>query len=215
MSVSPELVARLDAALWHPAASARDVETLCTGAVAKGLRAVCVNSSRVSLAASRLDDSDVKIVSLVAFPFGAVTPDTKRFETEAAIDDGAQEIELVLNPAWFKDGADALVLREIRDIAEVIDERPLGVVLEHNLLTAEELQRGFTLARESGPDVVVVGTGFWPGAAPTLDKVKQWQEWLGPKMRLKVNGVADATQAEAWLKAGAFAIGVPGLPSWL
>lgn len=214
MSVAPELAARVDAALWHPAALAGDIETLCAGAVTKGLRAVCVNSARVSLAASRLEDTRLKVVSLIAFPFGAVTADTKRFEAEAAIDDGAQEIELVLNPAWLKDRSDALLIREIRDTAEILDERPLTVVLEPNLLTAEELKHGFELVREAGADAVAVGTGFWPGHPFTEENVGQWLEWLGPNAGLKVNGVTSPGQAASLLKAGAQRAGVAGLPSW-
>jgi deoxyribose-phosphate aldolase len=194
---------------------ARDIETLCLGAASQGLRAVCVNSARVSLAASRLEDSQLKVVSLIAFPFGAVTADTKRFEVEAAIDDGAQEIELVLNPAWLKDASDALALREIRDVAEVLDERPLTVVLEPNLLTAEELKHGFELVREAGVDTVAAGTGFWPGHPPTEADIKQWCEWLGPQAGLKVNGITGQDQAASLLGAGAQRAGVAGLPSWI
>jgi len=96
----------------------RDIEQLCAEARAEGSHCVCVNGSHVELACALLEDSEVKVTGLIAFPLGAADTDAKRYETEVAIDHGAQEIEMVLNIGRLKDGDHRYVLRELRDIAE-------------------------------------------------------------------------------------------------
>jgi len=99
---------------------------------------VSVNGSWVAEACHFLDGSDVKVGCAVGFPLGAMSSDVKRFETEAAIDDGAQEIDVVINLGRLKTGDDKYVLRELRDVVEAADEWPVKVILETCLLTREE-----------------------------------------------------------------------------
>src|ERR1035437_9928812 len=146
-TLSPaELARRFERTLVRPDATRRDIEQLCAEARAQSAHCVCVNGSHVELACTLLADSEVKVTGLVAFPLGAADSDTKRYETEVAIDHGAQEIEMVLNIGRLKDGDHRYVLRELRDVAEAADERPVMVILETALLTPEELGRACELA---------------------------------------------------------------------
>src|SRR5256714_5560685 len=140
-----ELAALIEYQLLKPDASVADVDRVCTEARAHGFASVCVNGSRVIRAAARLEESEVKVATVVGFPLGAMDADAKRYETEVAIDNGAQEISVVINIGWLKDGNDAAVLRELRDVVEAADERPVGVILEAGLLTREEQIRACQL----------------------------------------------------------------------
>ena len=117
--MTPQELARyIDHTLLKADASGEEIRDLCSQAVAHGFYAVCVNGCRVELARHLLEESDVKVATTVGFPLGAMHSDVKRYETEAAVDAGAQEIDIVLNIGWLKEGSDSLVIRELRDIVE-------------------------------------------------------------------------------------------------
>ncbi|HYG34185.1 MAG TPA: deoxyribose-phosphate aldolase [Clostridia bacterium] len=200
-----ELARHLEATLFRPDATRQDVEKLCAEARTHGFRAVCVNSSRVELAATLLEDTLVKVVCLVGFPLGAMESDVKRFETEAAIDLGAQEIETVLNIGRLKDGDDRYVLRELRDIAEAAEERPVKVVLETSLLTPEQINLVCALATDSGVHFVSTGTGVKPA---TVQDVSSLRAAVGEKFGVKAVGVRDTQAALSLIAAGATRLGV-------
>ena len=142
MQLSPRDLARhIDHTLLRADATAADIQQLCAEAREYHFWAVCVNPSRVALAGSLLEDSDVKVNAVIGFPLGATDGDAKRFETEIAIDLGAQEIDLVLNLGRLRDGDDRAVLRELRDVVEAAESVPVKVILETCLLTHEEKQR--------------------------------------------------------------------------
>ncbi len=199
---------RMDAAFWKPSASAEEIAAACQEAREHKIRALCVNSSRVELACARLEDSGVQVVALVGFPLGAMDSDAKRYETEVAIDHGAQEIEAVLNLGWLKDGAHKLVLRELRDIVEAADERPVCAVIEATQLTREEITLACHLILDSGAEAVAAGTDFWPDARVSEADVKLIRETAGADFILKAaGGICDARTAPAMLGAGATRIG--------
>lgn len=227
-----DLAARTDCALWKPAATQSDVQALCAAAIRHKFRAVCVNGSRVELARSQLEDSAVKIVALAGFPLGAMDADAKRFETEVAVDHGAHEIEVVLNAGLLRDGDAKSILRELRDVAEAADERPVCVALELSLLTREQAILGCHLALDSGATCVSTSTDFWPGTrvssedAKSLtgrvavelgiyagtrvspDEVKLLREAVGPKFGVKAaGGIQDFSSAPALIEAGATRLG--------
>lgn len=207
--LSPEqFAARVDAALWKPAATTGEIEGLCKRAREQKLRAVCMNTSRVTLAAARLEDTNVKVVALTGFPFGGMDADAKRYEAETAIDLGAQEIEVVLDHGKIKDGAHAVLLRELRDLVETADELPVCVVVETSLLTRAEISTAIQLVRDSGAQAISTGTDF-PGNNPiTLEEVQMFVELAGPKLIVKATGgVRDAHTALALLAAGAARVG--------
>ncbi len=208
LSLSPREIARyIDHTLLKPEASAKEVERLCAEAREHHFHSVCVSGSRVALALHSLEDSDVQVACTVGFPLGAMSADAKRYETEAAVDDGAQEIDVVMNIGWFKDGDDRQVLRELRDIVEAADERPVKVILETCLLTREEKIRACQLVVESGAKFVKTSTGFNRGGA-TLEDVKLLRATVGPKFGVKAaGGIRDTATALAMIEAGATRLG--------
>lgn len=202
-----QLAVYIDHTLLKPDASAAQIEQLCTEAREHKFFSVCVNGSWVQNSRHLLDGSDVKVACVVGFPLGAMAGDVKRFETETAIDDGAHEIDVVLNIARLKAGEDAYVLRELRDVVEAADERTVKVILETCLLTDEEKVRACKLVVESGAQFVKTSTGFSSGGATEAD-VKLMRETVGPKFGVKASGgVRDAATALAMIAAGATRLG--------
>jgi deoxyribose-phosphate aldolase len=202
-----QLAAFIDHTLLKPDASLDQIKKLCAEARQHNFFSVCVNGSWVITAHHLLEESDVKVASVVGFPLGATTSDTKRFEAEAAIDDGASEIDLVLNIARLKAGDDKYVLREIIDVVEAADERAVKVILETCLLTDEEKMRACLLVVESGAQFVKTSTGFSIGGATVAD-VKLMRETVGPKFGVKASGgVRDLPTALALIEAGATRLG--------
>jgi deoxyribose-phosphate aldolase len=159
----------------------------------------------VELACTLLEDSEVKVTGLVGFPLGAADADAKRYETEVAVDHGAQEIETVLNIGRLKDGDHRYVLRELRDIAEAADERPVKVILETGLLTTEERNLACRLVLDSGAHCVCTGTGL--RAAATVEEVGSLRAMVGDKFGVKATGLSDVQTAMAWIEAGATRLG--------
>ncbi len=197
----------IDHTLLRADASAAEIERLCAEARAFHFFSVCVHGSRVELARHLLEETDVKVASVVGFPLGATDRDTKRFETEAVIDCGAQEIDMVLNLGRLKDGEDPYVLREIRDVVEAADERTVKVILETCLLTHAEKIRACHLVLESGAHFVKTSTGFSTGGA-TIEDVRLLRETVGPEFGVKASGgIRDTAMAFAMIEAGANRIG--------
>jgi deoxyribose-phosphate aldolase len=205
-TLSPaELAGRIERMLVRPDAMRRDIEQFCAEARAEGSHCVCVIGSHVELACALLEDSEVKVTGLIAFPLGAADIDAKRYDTEVAIDHGAHEIEMVLNIGRLKDADHRYVLRELRDIAEAADERPVKVILETGLLTPEEVRRACELALDSGVHCVCTGTGL--RSAATVEDVRSLRAAVGEKFGVKAAGLSDAQKAMELVEAGASRIG--------
>lgn len=197
----------IDHTLLKPDATAKDIEQLCREAMAHHFWSVCVNGSRVAQAYALVENSGVKVACTVGFPLGAMTADSKRLEVESAVDDGAQEIDVVLNIGKLKDGDDAYVLRELRDIVESADERTVKVILETCLLSREEKVRACKLVVESGAHFVKTSTGFSTSGATTHD-VQLMRECVGPKFGVKASGgIRDAKIALGMIESGATRLG--------
>ncbi len=200
-----ELLRRLDHTLVRPEATRQDLEKVCATARARGFHSVCVGGSRVELARTLLEGSEVKVTGLVGFPLGASDADAKRYETEVAIDHGAQEIETVLNIGRLKDGDHHHVLRELRDIAEAADERPVKVILETGLLTPEEKDLACQVVLDSGAHCVCTGSGLRTAATP--QDVRSLRAAVGAKFGVKASGLRDLHGANALIEAGATRLG--------
>jgi len=181
-----------------------EVEQLCRAALQHGYRAVGVPSSRVIEACHFAGDSQLKICCQVGFPFGAMDADVKRFEVESAIDSGAHEIEFVPSLARLKDAEYKNVLRELRDAAEATDERPIKIVIESALWTPAELAEIARVVLDSGAQFLTTSIA----SAPSIDEVLRLRELIGPDFGLKAAGLNNATQAEAFVAAGANALGL-------
>jgi deoxyribose-phosphate aldolase len=205
---SPIDLARfIDHTLIRANATIRDIEKLCAEAREHKFHSVSVNGSWVIAARHFLDSSEVKVGCAVGLPFGAMTSDAKRFETEAAIDDGAQEIDVMLNVGRLKNGDDRYVLRELCDVVEAADERTVKVILETCLLTDEQKIRACKLVVESGAHFVKTSTGYSTGGATVAD-VKLLRATVGPEFGVKASGgIRDTQAALAMIEAGATRLG--------
>jgi deoxyribose-phosphate aldolase len=207
-TLSPlQLAAYIDHTLLKADATAKDIEKLCAEAREYHFYSVCVNGSWVGQAGHFLEGAGIKIACVVGFPLGAMSGDVKRFETEAAIDDGAQEIDIVLNLGRLKAGDNKFILRELCDVVEAADERPVKVILETCLLTQAEKIRACQLVVESGAKFVKTSTGFSTSGA-TIADVKLMRETVGPKFGVKASGgIRDTQTALAMIEAGATRLG--------
>ena len=197
----------IEQTLLRADASRTQIQKLCQEALHHRMVAVCVNGCWVEEARHQLGESETKVVAVVGFPLGAGDSDAKRYEAEIAVDQGAHEIDMVLNIGRFKDGEDAYVLREIRDVVEAADERPLKVIIETGFLKPEELVRACKLVVESGATFVKTSTGLGPRGA-NVEDVKRIREAVGPEFGIKASG-GIRTPEFAWelIGAGANRIG--------
>ncbi len=201
------LASYLDHTLLKPDATAKEIEQLCAEARQHNFHCVCVNSSRVVQAHALLADTSVIVASVVGFPLGGMDSDAKRYETELAIDLGAEEIDVVLNLGKLKDGDDKFVLRELRDVVEAADDRIVKVILETCLLSRDEIIRACHLVVDSGAKFVKTSTGFSKSGA-TLEHVQLMREAVGKDFGVKASGgIRDRATADAMIAAGATRLG--------
>jgi deoxyribose-phosphate aldolase len=192
-----ELTSRTELVLVRPDVTRKEIESACSHAKQNGFRGVCVNSSRVAEAFAVLEDTDLKVISTIGFPFGATDSDVKRYETEVAIDNGAQEFELVLNLGQIKDREEANLLRELRDIVSTAEERPVSVLLGIKLLSRDEQIFICNLAVEAGAKFVNAGSA-------EMETIKFLREMLSSKFGIKASGeLLDANRASELIQAGA------------
>jgi len=202
-----ELASYIDHTLLKPDATQAQLEQLCAEAAEHQFSTVCVNGSRVELAYSLLEDSDVQVCTVVGFPLGAMDADAKRYETEVAVDLGASEIDMVMNVGRFKDGEHDYIVREIRDVVEAADDRVVKVILETCLLTNDEIAQACKLVTQAQAHFVKTSTGFG-NAGATLEHVRLMRETVGQFAGVKAaGGVRNANDAQAMIEAGATRIG--------
>jgi deoxyribose-phosphate aldolase len=201
-----ELAAFIDHTLLAPTATQELVVKLCDEARQHSFHGVCVYGSRVELAYAQLEDTGIKVTALIGFPFGASDSDAKRYEAEVAVDQGAHELEFMLNLGRLKDGDHAGVLREMRDIAEAADERPVKVVWEPGILTDDEERAACELALDSGVQFVGMGSGLGP--AITSLEVIRLRANVVKKFGIKAAGkIRDTLTALELIEAGATRLG--------
>ena len=202
-----ELASYIDHTLLKPDATRAQLEQLCAEAAEHQFSTVCVNGSRVELAYSLLEDSDVQVCTEVGFPLGAMDADAKRYETEVAVDLGASEIDMVMNVGRFKEGEHDYIVREIRDVVEAADDRVVKVILETCLLTNDEIAQACKLVTQAQAHFVKTSTGFG-NAGATLEHVRLMRETGGQFAGVKAaGGVRNADDARAMIEAGATRIG--------
>ncbi len=207
--VPRDLARYLDHTLLKPEASASDIDKLCAEAVECGFAAVCVNPSWVKRAADNVRGSDVKVASVVGFPFGATPSEIKAMETRRAIRDGAREIDMVINIGALKSGDHDSVKKDIEKVADACREAGARtkVIIETALLTDEEKVIASYLAKEAKADFVKTSTGFGGGGA-TVHDVLLMRETVGPEMGIKASGgIHSAEEVKEMIAAGATRIG--------
>lgn len=186
-------------------ASKADIKKLVDEAIKYNFYSVCVNSANVKLI--REYNRDVKIASVVGFPLGAMAKEAKVFEAKCAIEDGASEIDMVINIGRLKDCDYDYVESEIREIKEAIGENILKVIIETSLLTDEEKVKACDLSVKAGADFVKTSTGFSTGGA-SVEDVKLMAETVALKAKVKASGgIHTRDEALALIDAGASRIG--------
>jgi len=202
-----DLASYIDHTLLKPEATREQIETLCAEAAEHKFSTVCVNGSRVELAYSLLEESDVQVAAVVGFPLGAAEADSKRYETEVSIDQGAGEIDMVMNVGRFQDGDHDYIVREIRDVVEAADDHVVKVILETCLLTDAQIEQACKLVVQAQAHFVKTSTGFGSAGA-TIEHVKLMRETVGQFAGVKAaGGIRDAATARAMIEAGATRLG--------
>jgi len=199
----------IDHTLLKPDATQQEIAQLCFEARKYEFASVCVNPTWVSLCAQLLQASRVKVCTVIGFPLGATSSETKAFETENAIDHGATEIDMVINIGALKARDLETVAKDIRGVVKVAHGRGhiVKVILETALLTDEEKTIASLICKEAGADFVKTSTGFAGGGA-TVHDVALMRKTVGPEMGVKASGgVRTFEDAENMIKAGATRIG--------
>jgi len=203
------LARMIDHTLLKPDATADMIAQLCFEARKYHFASVCVNPTHVKLCAELLRDTDVKVCTVIGFPLGATPPQVKAFETQNAINDGATEIDMVINIGALKAGDHELVARDIREVVSVAHAAGalVKVIIEASLLTDEEKVVACLLAKEAGADFVKTSTGFSGGGATPHD-VALMRRVVGPDLGVKAaGGIRTHKDAELMVAAGATRIG--------
>jgi len=169
---------------------------------------VCINPTYVALCAKELSGTPVRVCTVVGFPLGAHLPEVKAYETRRAVQDGAREIDMVVNIGALKSHEHDLVRRDIAAVVEAAGSHTLvKVILEMTLLTLDEKVAGCLLAKAAGADFVKTSTGFAGGGA-TVEDVQLMRETVGPDMGVKASGgVRTKEDAEKMVAAGATRLG--------
>lgn len=198
----------IDHTLLKADATKEQIEKLCAEAKEYNFASVCVNPAWVKRSAELLNGTEVKVCTVIGFPLGASTPETKAFETKNAIENGATEVDMVINIGALKGGDNELVERDIRSVVDAARDRALTkVIIETCLLTEEEKVRACELSVKAGADYVKTSTGFSTGGA-TVEDIALMRKTVGPTIGVKASGgVRSAEDAEKMIKAGATRIG--------
>lgn len=208
MQLSESTIASyIDHTLLNPVATSDAIKTLCDQAVKHGFYGVCVNPTRLSLTSWRLQNVRPVPVVVVGFPLGASLASTKAFETKQAVEQGAQEIDMVMNVGAFKDGDDSLVIKDMKAVVSAADGIPVKVILETATLNDDEIVKACLMSVDSGASFVKTSTGFGPGGA-TVEAVRLMRKTVGPDIGVKASGgISTRTDAMAMIQAGASRIG--------
>ncbi len=197
----------IDHTILKATASGTDVQKLCEEAIEHEFYSVCVNGCYVVDAKHLLQGTDVKIAAVVGFPLGAMTTAAKIFEAKEAVENGASEIDMVINVAKLKDGEFEYVENEIRQIKEAIGDNVLKVIIETCYLTDEEKVKACELSLAAKADFVKTSTGFGTDGA-TYEDVKLMKSVVGDNAKVKASGgVRDKETAQKYIDLGAERLG--------
>lgn len=206
--MSVNIGSMIDHTVLKPETTKAQIEALCAEAKEYKFASVCVNPTWVETAAALLKGTNVKVCTVIGFPLGATTVETKAFETKDAIAKGATEVDMVINIGALKDKNDELVERDIRAVVDAAKGKALTkVIIEASLLTEEEKVRACELSVKAGADFVKTSTGFSTGGA-TVEDITLMRKTVGPDLGVKASGgVRDRAGALAMVEAGATRIG--------
>ncbi|MGG0178072.1 deoxyribose-phosphate aldolase [Gottfriedia acidiceleris] len=198
----------VDHTLLRADAKREEIAKLAEEAKEFSFASVCINPTWVSYASELLKDTSVKVCTVIGFPLGANTPEVKAFETTNAIENGAEEVDMVINISALKEKNDELVERDVRAVVEAAKGKALvKVIIETCLLTDEEKVRACELSVKAGVDFVKTSTGFSTGGA-TAEDVALMRKTVGENVGVKASGgVRNLKDVENVVAAGANRIG--------
>ncbi len=205
---TPQLAKMIDHTLLRADATQSEMAKLTEEAKQYQFASVCVNPGWVAYAAEQLQGTGVDICTVIGFPLGASTSETKAFETKDAIAKGATEVDMVINISALKDGKDDYVEQDIRAVVEAAAGKALvKVIIETCLLTDEEKVRACQAAVRAGADFVKTSTGFSTGGA-TPEDIALMRRTVGPDVGVKASGgVRSLEDMQKMIEAGATRIG--------
>lgn len=206
---SQDFAQLIDHTILKPEATGADVARICDEARQVQFASVCVNSCYVKESVAQLTGTDVSVCSVVGFPLGAMATAIKRAETEYAVDNGAREIDMVINVGALKGASQGMgaVLEDITQVVEGAWGNPVKVILETCLLSPEEIIAACVTAVVAGAAFVKTSTGFSKGGA-TLEDVALMRHVVGPNIGVKGSGgIRDSATALAMVRAGANRLG--------
>jgi deoxyribose-phosphate aldolase len=199
----------LDVALLQPVSTAAQIEALARVVAGEGFGQICVNSWHVSRAAAIIKGSSAKVVACVGFPMGAATTRTKIYETEGAVVDGADEIDMVLNLGAFLGDDRAYAEADIQGVVAAADGRPVKVIIETPFLTAAQKAEAARLVQGAGARFVKTCTGFSPDPIALYEDIRLIRQVVGPEMGIKASGrVGNYFRFSSMLEAGATRVGL-------
>lgn len=201
-----EMVKHVDHTLLLQPSTWEEIRQICDDAVKYGTASVCIPPSYVKQAADYLQGR-VPVCTVIGFPNGYMTTAVKEFETKDAIENGAVEIDMVINIGWLKDKKYDLLEEEIRRLKAACGDKILKVIIETCMLTDEEKIKMCEIVTKAGADYIKTSTGFSTAGA-TFDDVKLFAEHVGPHVKIKAaGGISSLEDAEKFLALGADRLG--------
>ena len=198
----------IDHTILKADAKKEDIKRICEEAKKYNFASVCVNPANVKYVSDLLKGSEVKTCAVVGFPLGANTRETKVFEAKDCIENGADEIDMVINIGALKNGEFDRIYKEIKSIREACKEKILKVIIETCYISDEEKKKACELSLKAKADFVKTSTGFGTGGA-TFEDVKLMKKVIGDKAQIKASGgIRDYETAMKYIELGATRLGV-------
>lgn len=202
-----EFASHIDLAILKPDVTRKEIKAKIEAALHYPFASICVPPSHVEFAVKLIDGRPLRVTTVIGFPFGYQTKDTKIAAAKQAVAEGATELDLVMNMSLFKSGEYALVEEEIREMVEILPIAQVKVIIEIAYLDYKEKTYALEMAINAGASFIKTSTGFGPGVA-TLDDVKLLKECAGDRINVKAaGGIKDLDSALELLKAGTDRIG--------
>lgn len=201
-----EILKHVDHTLLLQGATWEEIKQICDDAMKYETASVCIAPSYVKQAAEYMGDK-MAVCTVIGFPNGYMTTKAKKFETKDALENGASEIDMVINIGWLKDKKYDLIENEIRALKAVCKDKILKVIIETCFLTDEEKIKMCEIVTNAGADYIKTSTGFG-GAGATFDDIKLFSQHIGPNVKMKAaGGISSIEDAEKFLELGADRLG--------
>lgn len=197
----------IDHTLLKPESTREQIDKIISEAKKYQFKSICINPTHIKYAAEQLKGTDVLVCTVIGFPLGANTTETKMFEAENAINNGASEVDMVINIGALKDGRYEDVQKDIEGVVGAANGKTVKVIIETVLLNDDEKVKACQLAKEAGADFVKTSTGFAGGGA-TPEDVKLMKDTVGNELEVKASGgVRNLEDFNKMIDAGATRIG--------